>query len=279
MPSSPSSPRAWHSTRCAWRSGRRTTASSTRSGSAYALLERVREAGGTVLTGVRVERLLSRSGRVAGVATSHGDVAAGAVLLATNAWTPFLAPHLAANLTPIQETVLRHRDAPVLDRPPRVRDEPVHRVLAPDAHRGGRHRRLRASPTSRWASARTRRASDRPCRHGWRPWWRASIHGSPMPASSAAGRASSTSPRSRSRWPARSPPRTGRRCRAPSWWPASWATGTRTPPSLAGSWRSSSRTARHAPCRSIRSTRAATSPARTSRPGWDPFRGTAPNPR
>ena len=71
----------------------------------HALLERVRDAGGTVVTGVRAERLLTRSGRVAGVATSHGDVAGGAVLLATNAWTPALAPHLAANLTPIGETV------------------------------------------------------------------------------------------------------------------------------------------------------------------------------
>ena len=71
----------------------------------YRLLEAVRSMGGTVVTGVRVERLLARGGRVAGVATSHGEVAAGSVLLATNAWTPALAPHLAANLTPIRETV------------------------------------------------------------------------------------------------------------------------------------------------------------------------------
>jgi len=71
----------------------------------YALLEAVREMGGTVVTGVRVDRLLAGGGRAAGVATSHGDVSAGAVLLATNAWTPALAPHLAANLTPIRETV------------------------------------------------------------------------------------------------------------------------------------------------------------------------------
>ncbi|MBA2263935.1 MAG: FAD-binding oxidoreductase [Chloroflexi bacterium] len=71
----------------------------------YALLETVRQLGGTVVTGVRVDRLLAASGRVAGVATSHGEVSAGAVLLATNAWTPALAPHLAANLTPIRETV------------------------------------------------------------------------------------------------------------------------------------------------------------------------------
>jgi glycine/D-amino acid oxidase-like deaminating enzyme len=71
----------------------------------YALLEATRTLGGTVVTGVRVERLLASGGRTTGVATSHGDVAAGAVLLATNAWTPALAPHLAANLTPIRETI------------------------------------------------------------------------------------------------------------------------------------------------------------------------------
>ena len=71
----------------------------------YALLEAVRSMGGTVLTGVRVESLLTRGGRTAGVSTSHGDIAAGAVLLATNAWTPALAAHLAGNLTPIRETV------------------------------------------------------------------------------------------------------------------------------------------------------------------------------
>jgi glycine/D-amino acid oxidase-like deaminating enzyme len=71
----------------------------------YGLLEATRALGGTVVTGVRVERLLASGGRVAGVTTTHGDVAAGAVLLATNAWTPALAPHLAANLTPIRETV------------------------------------------------------------------------------------------------------------------------------------------------------------------------------
>lgn len=71
----------------------------------YRLLEAVVDLGGTVVTGVRVERILARGGRVAGVATSHGEVAAGSVLLATNAWTPALVPHLAANLTPIRETV------------------------------------------------------------------------------------------------------------------------------------------------------------------------------
>ncbi|MEO7296525.1 MAG: FAD-binding oxidoreductase [Candidatus Limnocylindria bacterium] len=70
-----------------------------------ALLEATRGLGGTVVSGVRVERLLASGGRVTGVATSHREVASGAVLLATNAWTPALAPHLATNLTPIRETV------------------------------------------------------------------------------------------------------------------------------------------------------------------------------
>ena len=70
-----------------------------------ALLEATRALGGAVLSGVRVERLLASGGRVTGVATSHGEVASAAVLLATNAWTPALAPHLGANLTPIPETV------------------------------------------------------------------------------------------------------------------------------------------------------------------------------
>jgi glycine/D-amino acid oxidase-like deaminating enzyme len=71
----------------------------------FGLLEAVRDLGGTVVTGVRVDRILARGGRLAGVATSHGEVPAGALLLASNAWTPALAPHLAANLTPIRETV------------------------------------------------------------------------------------------------------------------------------------------------------------------------------
>ena len=71
----------------------------------YGLLEATRALGGTVVTGVRVERLLARGGRVAGVSTTRGDVESPAVLLATNAWTPALAPHLGENLTPIRETV------------------------------------------------------------------------------------------------------------------------------------------------------------------------------
>jgi glycine/D-amino acid oxidase-like deaminating enzyme len=70
-----------------------------------ALLDAAARAGGIVVSGVRVQRLLATGGRLSGVRTSRGDVATGAVLLATNAWTPALAPHLAANLTPIRETV------------------------------------------------------------------------------------------------------------------------------------------------------------------------------
>lgn len=71
----------------------------------YALLNATRALGGSVVTGVRAERLLARGGRTAGVATTHGDVATPAVVVATNAWTPALAPHLGHNLTPIRETV------------------------------------------------------------------------------------------------------------------------------------------------------------------------------
>jgi sarcosine oxidase subunit beta len=77
--------------------------SSSRLGSG--LLNGVRVMGGSVATGVRVERLLARGGRTSGVVTSHGAVEAGTVVLATSAWTPALAPHLAANLTPIRETL------------------------------------------------------------------------------------------------------------------------------------------------------------------------------
>jgi glycine/D-amino acid oxidase-like deaminating enzyme len=80
----------------------------------YALLGAVRSRGGSVVTGVRVERLLVRGGRVAGVATSHGEVSAGAVLLATNAWSPALVPHIADNLTPIREHVCVTEPVPAL---------------------------------------------------------------------------------------------------------------------------------------------------------------------
>jgi glycine/D-amino acid oxidase-like deaminating enzyme len=71
----------------------------------YGLLEAALARGAQVVTGVRVERLLVRSGRAAGVATTAGDISAGAVVLAVNAWTPSLVPHLAGALTPIREHV------------------------------------------------------------------------------------------------------------------------------------------------------------------------------
>lgn len=71
----------------------------------YALLAAARMRGAGIVTGVRVERLLARSGRIGGVATTHGEVSAGTVVLATNAWSPALVPHLAGNLTPIREHV------------------------------------------------------------------------------------------------------------------------------------------------------------------------------
>lgn len=72
----------------------------------YRLLEAAQARGATVVSGVRVEALLVRSGRVAGVRTSHGEVAAPSVLLATNAWTPWLVPWVRHALTPIREHVL-----------------------------------------------------------------------------------------------------------------------------------------------------------------------------
>ena len=71
----------------------------------FALLGAARALGAEVVTGVRVEQLVVRSGSVRGVTTSHGVVEADAVLLATNAWTGALVPELAANLTPIREHV------------------------------------------------------------------------------------------------------------------------------------------------------------------------------
>jgi sarcosine oxidase subunit beta len=71
----------------------------------YALLEDAMAHGASVATGVRVDRLRAQAGRIAGVETSHGPVDAGAVLVAANAYTPALVPSIAANLTPIRETV------------------------------------------------------------------------------------------------------------------------------------------------------------------------------
>ena len=80
----------------------------------YGLLEAAVSHGARVVRGVRVERLVVRGGRVAGVETSAGRVDAAAVLLATNAWTPALAPSIGANLTPIREHIL------VTERMPRL---------------------------------------------------------------------------------------------------------------------------------------------------------------
>ncbi len=80
----------------------------------YGLLEAAQLQGASVVTGVRVERLLVGGGRVVGVATSAGDVSADAVLLATNAWTPALVGHIGENLTPIREHVLVTEQVPPL---------------------------------------------------------------------------------------------------------------------------------------------------------------------
>ncbi len=80
----------------------------------YRMLEAAQDRGARVVTGVRVEDLLVRSGRVAGVRTSHGEVAAASVLLATNAWTPALVPWVRTALTPIREHVLVTEPVPPL---------------------------------------------------------------------------------------------------------------------------------------------------------------------
>jgi glycine/D-amino acid oxidase-like deaminating enzyme len=79
----------------------------------YGLLQAAQRHGATVVTGVRVESLLLRAGRVVGVTTTGGEVTAEAVLLATNAWTPALVPHVADNLTPIREHVLVTEQLPM----------------------------------------------------------------------------------------------------------------------------------------------------------------------
>jgi glycine/D-amino acid oxidase-like deaminating enzyme len=83
----------------------------------YGLMEAAQRQGASVVTGVRVERLLSSGGRVTGVATSAGDVEADAVLLATNAWTPALVGGIGQNLTPIREHVLVTEQVPPVLRP------------------------------------------------------------------------------------------------------------------------------------------------------------------
>jgi glycine/D-amino acid oxidase-like deaminating enzyme len=80
----------------------------------YRLLEAAHRMGGRTIRGIRVEKVVARSGRVWGVETSHGPIQAGTVLLATNAWTPALATAIASNITPIREHVM------VTERLPRV---------------------------------------------------------------------------------------------------------------------------------------------------------------
>ena len=69
----------------------------------HALLRAALDRGAQLVTGVRVERLVERGGRLVALETSHGRLATDAVLLATNAWTPALVPAVAAGLTPIRE--------------------------------------------------------------------------------------------------------------------------------------------------------------------------------
>ena len=83
----------------------------------YRLLEAAVARGARVATGVRIERIRAAGGRIAGVDTSHGPVAAGAVLVAANAWTPSLVPHLRGALTPIREHVCVTEPLPPLLSP------------------------------------------------------------------------------------------------------------------------------------------------------------------
>ncbi len=56
-----------------------------------ALAGRARELGGEIIQGITVRGLRQAAGRVTAVSTDAGEVEAGAVILAANAWTPALA--------------------------------------------------------------------------------------------------------------------------------------------------------------------------------------------
>jgi D-amino-acid dehydrogenase len=81
------------------------------------LARAVRAAGGTVVEGTEVQGFRTADGRIAGVATVAGELAAGEVVLALGAWSPRLAAQLGLHL-PIQPgkgysiTYTRPRSAP-----------------------------------------------------------------------------------------------------------------------------------------------------------------------
>jgi sarcosine oxidase subunit beta len=81
------------------------------SATAYAFAEGARRRGATVETGVEVQRVLVEGGRVTGVQTSAGRIAAPKVVVAAGAWsTPLLAPlGLDYPLTPrrVQVSIFR----------------------------------------------------------------------------------------------------------------------------------------------------------------------------
>lgn len=56
-----------------------------------ALAGRARELGAEIIQGITVRGLLQAAGRITAVSTDAGEVEAGAVILAANAWTPALA--------------------------------------------------------------------------------------------------------------------------------------------------------------------------------------------
>ena len=180
----------------------------------YGLLEAAHRMGARTVRGVRVEKVVARSGRVWGVDTSHGPIQASAVLLATNAWTPALAPAIAGNITPIREHVM------VTERLPRTlmqgfetnqcneywRQEPTGELLI-----GGHAAMTRewGSAATRWQPAARSRPTSPACSAG-------SIPRSGTLASSACGPGCWTSRRWKYRWQGHSPRPTARRCREDS---------------------------------------------------------------
>jgi len=90
-----------------------------------AIAEAARRLGADVREGVKVTGLLSESGRVTGVATTAGDVAAGRVVLCSGMWTPQFA-RTAGLRVPIQPVehhyVLTKEIDPAFDSLPVVRD-------------------------------------------------------------------------------------------------------------------------------------------------------------
>ena len=150
-----------------------------------------------------------RSGRVAGVRTSHGEVATSSVLLATNAWTPSLVPWVRHAVTPIREHI--------------IVTEPVPPLVGPGLETNQCNEYWRQMKTGEvliggFAAADEGMGigtyDDRGAAAGTAAAGAAAVRASPVDARCSrhpgSGRACSTSPRSRCRSPGRSAPRTAR---------------------------------------------------------------------